>query len=208
MDKVFDFKSWLVNISCQASKRLFQTKNNGSQFVSSFSLDSIFTLGKDCISQVLSVLDPTLSGTLSSLVSQDKIQSELFNFELPLLDEHRSQLPDLICQVLQIFLSDLSAGAHCNAKNHLSIFTKGLSLISSKGKLSSGFREIDAMDSHGSWYQAFEISSNSKSSLIHFMVRIFLCKFVLLFAAIYMILRCSEYQIMLILFLGLAANLR
>jgi hypothetical protein len=172
-DKKFDFKSWLTNISCQASKKLFQTKNDGSQSVGSFSLDGIFTLGKECISQVLSVLDPTLSGTLSFLVSHDKIQSDFFNSELPLFEEHRSRLPDLICQVFQNFLSDLSAGAHCNAKNNLSIFTKSLSLISTKGKNSAAFREIDAMDSHGSWYQAFEISSNSKSSLIHFMVRIF-----------------------------------
>ncbi len=168
----FVLGTWLTDISCQASKSLLQSKIATSPVPEHFSLERMFAEVDSCVSQVLSVVDPISSGTESSLISSDTLRKKLLKSELPLHDKHRCQLPDLIYQEFQFLLSDLSAGDYLNARNRFLHFAMSLPLISLEEKKSTACKEIDAMDKHGKWYQAFLISSSPKSSLVHFMVRI------------------------------------
>ena len=166
----FDLPSWLTTISSKASKKLFEANITSSKLVPNFSLDDIYALGQDCISLVLAVLDPKSSGVVSSVLPPLDLQKELFHSGLPLPAEHCSRLPDLICKEFQHVLLDLCSVDYSSARKRLSLFTKSLPLISLKAKQSVACEEVDAMDKTGQWYQAFVVTSNSKSSLIHFMV--------------------------------------
>ena len=168
----FVLATWLMDMSCQASKNLLQSKIATSPVPEHFSLECIFAEVDSCVSQVLSVLDPISSGTEGSLISSHVLRKKLLKSELPLHDNHRSQLPDLIYQEFQFLLLHLSSGDYLNARNRFLHFVMSLPLISLEKKQSTACKEIDAMDKHGKWYQAFLISSGPKSSLVHFMVRL------------------------------------
>ena len=204
---MFDLPSWLIAISSKASKQLFQANIGSSKLAGNFSLDDIFAHGQDCISQVLCVLDPKASGVMSCVLPPLDLQRELFHSGLPLPAEHWSRLPDLICTDFQHLLSDLSCGSLSNAKQRLSFFTRSLPLISVKARQSvAACEEVDAMDKTGQWYQAFVISSDSKSSLVHFMVGFFACVDCV---AVHTIVTCNAHARKCNDYLaGLAAHLR
>lgn len=155
-------------MSCQAATKLLHS--NSQLCVESFRLDDIFAHIQDCITKVISVLDPTLSDKDSSLLQPHSLLQKLLDSDLPLREEHRSQLPDLIHREFQFVLSDLSSGDVLNARKRYTNFARSLPLISLKDKDSSACKAVDAMDCHGKWYQAFVISSSPKSTLVHFMV--------------------------------------
>ncbi len=173
-------------MSCQAATKLLHS--NSQLCVESFRLDDIFAHVQDCITKVISVLDPTLSDkdstTLSvkdsSLLQPHSLQQKLLDSDLPLREEHRSQLPDLIHREFQFVLSDLSSGDVLNARKRYMNFARSLPLISLKDKDSSACKAVDAMDCHGKWYQAFVISSSPKSTLVHFMVSLVVGIFIII----------------------------
>ncbi len=120
------------------------------------------------------MLDSSPTGVVNSLLNFRDLERELFKSDMSLSVEHRSQLLDLICDCFQQFLSALSSGAHSEAKRHFTLYARHLPLISLKGKQPGVCEEIDAMDKYGKWYQAFVIKSSLQSSLIHFMVSVYL----------------------------------
>ena len=168
--KQFDLSSWLADISCQASQKLFQENVSCSAVAGKFSLDDILAHGQLSISRVLSALEPSSSGPVHSLICFQDLLSNLFNSALHLSDELSSQLPDLICDCFQQFLSHLNSGALPQAQKCLTLYARLLPLIALRGEQPGVCEEIDAMDKYGKWYQAFVIKRSPESYLVHFMV--------------------------------------
>jgi hypothetical protein len=169
-EKGFDLASWLMSISSKAAKTLFEANLASSTLDGVLALEAVFTCAQHCAAEVRAVLAPTSSEHESIWPSLFDLEQSLLSSELQLLVDRLPLLSDMICKQFQLFLSALSCRALSDAHKHLLFFTRSLPLISAKTKLSTACEEVDAMDSTGTWYQAFVVSRTPKSALVHFRV--------------------------------------